>query len=754
MHRGSFPKIAWLLLGFGAARAAEAPSPPPRWPLDLPPVLTSSFGEYRPGRLHAGIDLGTGGRTGAACHAVGDGSVVRMRMSPYGYGKALYVQLDDGPLVVYAHLSRFAAPMAARARAEQQRGRRYTFDVNLPPGEIRVQRDAVIAWSGDTGIGVPHFHFELRDGDVARNPQTAGFPVRDTMSPAIGEVSVVPLDAASTIDGKNSAAILRSGVPLRVAGTLAFEVRAADTAAPGEYRQAPYRYELQVDGHMLFRLLHERFDYAHNHLLNVEYDAERLRRGERIQWLYRHVGNRLAGRQVADGTDGTLWAGVPRPNLTVQAAPGRHRIGVEAADVAGHVARFNGLIDVVPAARIDSLWSGAAASGERVWTCIGRLVGAGGDSLRLGMEISCDRGETWKALAVPRGTVTGERCEWRGVVTPVDGSLALRATLRGMGGTSVIRTWTTSAAGERDAELAVEITPRWRAGWLDIAVTSPALLEAPPSVEAVRPDGGRLALRVEQTATRAYRATAAYSDLAGPWAALELRARALDGRRAVERVGLAAHGVRRGEAARIEDLDAALGLDLPAGVLLDDVVVRARAMAGPLTLRPELRRAGPGWDLEPSTAAFDAPYRIEVRLPAGAGSHVGLFATNQNGKLTVVASERDPDGRLVATARQLTRIAVLADDTPPVIGDVRVTPRGALPQRVRFVVTDAGAEMGDGGVETELDGGLAIPEWDPETGGVVLDLERKLGRGLHRLQVRATDQLGNRAERQLVFRVP
>ncbi|MEO8677381.1 MAG: M23 family metallopeptidase, partial [Casimicrobiaceae bacterium] len=191
MRRGSFPQIAWLVLGFGTACAAEAPAP--RWPLDLAPVLTSSFGEYRPGRFHAGIDLATGGRTGAACHAVGDGSVVRMRMSPYGYGKALYVQLDNGPLVVYAHLSRFAAPMAARARAEQRRGQRYTFDVNLPPGEMRVQRNTVIAWSGDTGIGVPHFHFELRDGDVARNPQTAGFPVHDTMAPAISEVSVVPL---------------------------------------------------------------------------------------------------------------------------------------------------------------------------------------------------------------------------------------------------------------------------------------------------------------------------------------------------------------------------------------------------------------------------------------------------------------------------------------------------------------------------------------------------------------------------------
>jgi hypothetical protein len=744
-------KMVWMALGLGTAHAAAPVAP--RWPLDLPPVLTSTFAEYRPGRLHAGIDLATGGRTGAPCYAVGDGAVVRMRMSPFGYGKALYVQLDGGPLVVYAHLSRFAEPMAARARAEQQHTRRYTFDLNLTAGEIRVQRDMVVAWSGDTGIGVPHFHFELRDGDVARNPQTAGFPVRDTVPPVISEVSIVPLDAASTVDGKNASGVLRAGVPARVAGTVAFEVRASDTAAPGEYRQAPYRYELQVDGHMLYRLVQERFDYAHNHLLNVEYDAERLRQGERVQWLYLHQGNRLEGREAADGTDGRLWAGPPRPNAAVQAAPGRHRIEVQAADVAGHVARFMGLVDVVPALAIDS-FAVAGASAGRVWTCAAHLTGGSGDSLRLGIEISLDRGATWKVLAMPRGTTSGEQRTWSGTVAASKEPVALRAALHGPGGTSLLRTCTTGATGEADSELAVEIETHWRAGWLDVVVTPAALLEAPPVVDAVRPDGSRMPLRVEQTATRAYRATAANADLAGPWAALELRARALDGRRSVVRVTQTAHGVRRGEAARIEDLDAALGLDLPAGVLLDDAVLRARPVTGPLALRPELHRAGPVWDLEPATAAFDAPYRLEVRTPAGTGTHVGLFATNQSGKLVFVASERDPDGRLVASARQLTRVAVLADATPPVIGDVHLTPRGSAPQQVRFVVTDAGAEMGDGGVETELDGAFAIPEWDSETGVVVLDLERKLGRGAHRLRVVATDQLGNRAERTLGFRVP
>ncbi|MDE2699870.1 MAG: hypothetical protein OXI23_13450, partial [Gemmatimonadota bacterium] len=34
------------------------------WPMDAPPALTSTFGEYRGGRLHAAIDLKTYGKEG------------------------------------------------------------------------------------------------------------------------------------------------------------------------------------------------------------------------------------------------------------------------------------------------------------------------------------------------------------------------------------------------------------------------------------------------------------------------------------------------------------------------------------------------------------------------------------------------------------------------------------------------------------------------------------------------------------------
>jgi murein DD-endopeptidase MepM/ murein hydrolase activator NlpD len=215
------------------------------WPLDVAPVLVSSFGEFRATHLHAGLDLSTGGRSGLRCYAVGDGWVARMRMSPFGYGKALYVQLDVGPLVVYAHLSRFAGEIAERAWAEQLRRKGFSFDVYLQRDELRVRRGDVIAWSGASGIGHPHLHFEVREGDVARNPQTAGFAVRDKLAPTILDIAILPLSVSSHVEGGDTPHVIPAArataqrAPVRVAGELGFAVQAYDKAADGSYRQAP-----------------------------------------------------------------------------------------------------------------------------------------------------------------------------------------------------------------------------------------------------------------------------------------------------------------------------------------------------------------------------------------------------------------------------------------------------------------------------------------------------------------------------------
>ena len=99
-----------VLALLGGAEAAEF-----GWPLKIKPALSSTFGESRSSAFHFGVDLKTWGKTGYEVRALAAGHILRLRTSPWGYGRAVYQKLADGRILVYAHLQDFAPRLAARA---------------------------------------------------------------------------------------------------------------------------------------------------------------------------------------------------------------------------------------------------------------------------------------------------------------------------------------------------------------------------------------------------------------------------------------------------------------------------------------------------------------------------------------------------------------------------------------------------------------------------------------------------------------
>lgn len=76
-------------------------------PLNIPLYLSGTFGELRSNHFHAGIDIKTNQQQGLPVHAAADGFVSRLKVSPWGYGKALYITHPNGYTTVYAHLRNF-----------------------------------------------------------------------------------------------------------------------------------------------------------------------------------------------------------------------------------------------------------------------------------------------------------------------------------------------------------------------------------------------------------------------------------------------------------------------------------------------------------------------------------------------------------------------------------------------------------------------------------------------------------------------
>lgn len=286
---------------------AQTPSEEYAWPLDLPRELTSSFAEYRPGRYHMGIDLRTG-PIGKDVFAAADGYVSRIRCSPYGYGKAVYLQLEDGNSAVYAHLDDFAPALRDYVRRAQHEREEYTVDLTPKPGEFRVKKGELIAKSGQTGIGVPHLHYELRDNEgVPINPRLLGVTWPDETAPTIESAVIVPLTPKSRVNGHFRPARFSYGIrrgpqnPVAVAGAFGVAISVQDSGV-NKSRLGIRRAKVSSGDQEIFTVQNDRVSYDHTEDAAAAFLAlEQGPAGVQYLALWRDPGNDSEAYKVSRG---------------------------------------------------------------------------------------------------------------------------------------------------------------------------------------------------------------------------------------------------------------------------------------------------------------------------------------------------------------------------------------------------------------------------------------------------------------------
>lgn len=134
-------------------------------PLDIPLILSGNFGELRNNHFHSGLDFKTQGRIGFPVHSAADGYVSRVVVSPWGFGRAVYITHPElGITTVYGHLDSFSPAIDRRVRDIQYEREQFSVDLSFKPGEIPVTKGERIATSGNAGSsGGPHLHMDVRD---------------------------------------------------------------------------------------------------------------------------------------------------------------------------------------------------------------------------------------------------------------------------------------------------------------------------------------------------------------------------------------------------------------------------------------------------------------------------------------------------------------------------------------------------------------------------------------------------------------
>ena len=304
-------------------------------PLHTELQLAASFGEIRPDHFHMGLDIRTNGKENLPVYAVGEGFISRVKIEPWGYGKAVFVQHTDGRTSVYAHLNRFNEDLEKFVRQQQYATQTWAQDIVCPKGSWPVRKGGLIAYSGNTGRSEgPHLHFELRDTKTGNNlnPALYGFTVGDYTPPSIQGLywydrrysTYENGPTAINIDGERGA--YRSGRKIVKVSSpvVSLGIRAEDRSDGSRFRYGIYKAQLWLDDQLMHELVLDNISPDDSRYVNACIDySYRLSSGLSIQHLSKLAGNKL---DIYKSGDGLIYL---RDTL-------QHRVKILVSDVSGN----------------------------------------------------------------------------------------------------------------------------------------------------------------------------------------------------------------------------------------------------------------------------------------------------------------------------------------------------------------------------------------------------------------------------------
>lgn len=274
------------------------------WPTDASKHLTSNFCEFRPRHFHAAIDIKTWQRSGYKIFAIEDGYVYRLRVSATGYGKVIYLKLRDGNFVVYAHLDGFTPELTQYADSLRQANRNNILDTYPRPGQFPVKKGQHIGYTGETGIGVPHLHFEIRNRNHHPINPLQFYPdvVVDNISPKSRYLALIPLSGDAFINFRPDtlfmplAARQHVNIPgtVYLSGRSHIALRTYDLANGVNNVFDIYRGEMLINDSLVYSVKYDRFSYDETRLVELDKNFSIWRKGLRAYHnFYRHPLNSL-----------------------------------------------------------------------------------------------------------------------------------------------------------------------------------------------------------------------------------------------------------------------------------------------------------------------------------------------------------------------------------------------------------------------------------------------------------------------------
>ena len=276
-------------------------------PLDIPLVLSGTFGELRSNHFHAGIDIKTQGQSGLKVYAIADGYISRIKVSPWGYGKAIYITHDNGYSSVYAHLMRYTGAIQDYVISKQYKNQSYDIELFPTKDEFRVKKGDIIGLSGNTGSSAaPHLHFEIRNSQnqYPQNGLQFGFDITDNIPPVIKELKVYSKSKKTVIDDdyedklyqvKGSAKNCYIDKTIEVSGLYALGINTYDLLNKANNKNGVYSIEVLLDSQLIYSHTMKEFSFYETRYINSHLDySEKVTNKRKLHKCFIEPNNKLS----------------------------------------------------------------------------------------------------------------------------------------------------------------------------------------------------------------------------------------------------------------------------------------------------------------------------------------------------------------------------------------------------------------------------------------------------------------------------
>jgi len=276
-------------------------------PLDIPIILSGTFGELRSNHFHSGIDIKTQQREGLKVYATAEGYVSRIKISHWGYGKAVYITHPNGYTTVYGHLKKFDKKIENFLKKKQYEKESFSIQLFPQPDELPISKGEVIAFSGSTGgfVGA-HLHYEIRKtaGAMPINPMLFGLRVADHKRPSINALYAYPLSYEAQVHqsakpvkinftAQNDGVFLADKVI--ASGTIGFGINVFDRQDGALNKNGIYSLELDLNGKPIYKHQVEKFSFSESKLINLLIDYPHYKKNkQRIQKCFIEPNNKLS----------------------------------------------------------------------------------------------------------------------------------------------------------------------------------------------------------------------------------------------------------------------------------------------------------------------------------------------------------------------------------------------------------------------------------------------------------------------------